>query len=82
MRNKLLLMVFCFATFTMQAQNNYRLLLHSGTMQPTANVESFINESAVPSNELVNGYYYRLIQFNSIPTATEKVKSGFAPPGV
>lgn len=65
-------MVWCIAAFTAQAQNDHRLLLHSGTMQPIANVESFINESAITSGEIVNGYYYRLIQFNSIPTDIEK----------
>ena len=74
MRFKLLLFVCCFCNLTIQAQHDYRLLLQSGMMMPSANVESFINAAPVNRNELFNGYYYRLIQFNDIPVQADKEK--------
>ena len=72
MRIKILVLMLCVIAINVNAQNNSRLLLQSGAMQTTVNVESFISESAVARQDIFNGYYYRVIQFNSIPTETEK----------
>ena len=72
MKFKLLLLAFCICNLSIQAQHDYRLLLQSGVMMPEANMETFINASPVTSNEIFNGYYYRIIQFNDIPTQADK----------
>ena len=72
MKHKLLLIAFTLFVLSASAQNDYRLLLQSGTIQPAANTTTFINESNDDQQELFNGYYYRLIQFNTIPTAADK----------
>ena len=58
MKYKLLLLL-CIGALTTYAQNNYRLMLQSGTMQPAVNAEAFINETEIPQSDLFNGYYYR-----------------------
>ena len=74
MRYKLLPFAFSLFVLSAVAQNDYRLLLQSGTMQTNANTASFVNEPIVDQQDVFNGYYYRLIQFNSIPTVAEKNK--------
>ncbi|MEP7263292.1 MAG: S8 family serine peptidase [Bacteroidota bacterium] len=70
--NRLLLMLAaCFIFMQSDAQNN-RLLLQSGTMLPGNNVSQFIADDSPVQQEIFNGYYYRIIQFNSIPTSAEK----------
>ncbi|MBL7923756.1 MAG: S8 family serine peptidase [Bacteroidia bacterium] len=62
---------------TVFAQQDNRLYLQSGTVQTEANLESFIS-SAVPA-DVFSGYYYRFLQFNSLPTNDQKAamaKSG------
>ena len=72
MKNKFLLFLLCLANLSAIAQNDYRVSLQSGSMKPSANVESFINESVIGQDDIFNGYYYRLIQFNSIPDEAAK----------
>ena len=72
MRIKLLVLILFVISINAKAQNDNRLLLHSGAMQTPTNVESFISDSPVAVEEIFNGYYYRIIQFNGIPTAVEK----------
>lgn len=65
---KVLFLLLCIVS-SGYAQKN-AILLHSGTMQPSPNLEEFIQ---LPSpNDVVNGYYYRLLQFNAIPNAQQK----------
>jgi PKD repeat protein len=52
------------------AQQNTSLYLQSGTVQPPSNLSEFIAENS-PS-DVFNGYYYRLIQFNSLPGMNEQ----------
>ncbi len=54
------------------AQNDNRILLHSGALTPSANLEDFIKEQSPSANEIFNGYYYRFIQFTSIPNMHQK----------
>jgi len=49
-------------------QPSNRIMLLSGALQPEANLESFIHEQLPSAAEQVDGYYYRLIQFNNIPS--------------
>jgi PKD repeat protein len=71
MKRSLLLLAACVCMLTTHAQQN-RLLLQSGTMLPANNVEYFVNDNSPQPGEIFNGYYYRIIQFNSIPTSEEK----------
>jgi len=52
------------------AQQDHSIKLQSGAMQTSSNLEIFV-QSAQPT-DLFNGYYYRLIQFNSLPSAAQK----------
>ncbi|MBK7965224.1 MAG: S8 family serine peptidase [Bacteroidetes bacterium] len=52
------------------AQQNTSIYLQSGTVQPASNLSEFIAETS-PS-DVYNGYYYRLIQFNSLPGMSEQ----------
>jgi len=51
---------------------DYRLLFQSGALTPDENLEQFISAPGADATELVNGYYYRLIQFKDIPSAEKK----------
>ncbi|MBK9639160.1 MAG: hypothetical protein IPO63_15700 [Bacteroidetes bacterium] len=52
------------------AQQNTSIYLQSGTVQPTSNLSEFIAEAS-PS-DVFNGYYYRFLQFNSLPGIAEQ----------
>ncbi|MEP7168968.1 MAG: hypothetical protein ABI855_06310, partial [Bacteroidota bacterium] len=54
------------------AQQDNRIMLHSGATLPAANLEQFITNGQPDAGEIVEGYYYRFIQFNSIPTDAVK----------
>src|SRR5215210_3244983 len=54
------------------AQQDFRIMLHSGASLPAANLEQFINNGQPSPGEIFEGYYYRFIQFNSIPTEVQK----------
>ncbi len=64
-------MVILFAAMSTFAQD-YRMMFQSGTAQPTPNLEQFIAEPAVGVSEIFNGYYYRYLQFNTLPTQEQK----------
>jgi hypothetical protein len=64
-----LIILFSIGAF---AGTDYRILFQSGAIQAPANLEVFISAPPVPSQETVNGYYYRLLQFVSIPALEEK----------
>lgn len=49
------------------------LLLQSGTVHPPANTEEFISTS-ISNDEIVDGYYYRIIQFSEYPDNVLKSK--------
>jgi hypothetical protein len=49
------------------------LLLQSGTIYPQNNIDEFIG-SDISVTDVVNGYYYRLIQFENFPDDIQKEK--------
>ena len=49
------------------------LLMQSGKIYPEANIAAFINEEISPT-EIIDGYYYRIIQFSCIPDDMLKEK--------
>lgn len=73
--HKLLVLSFCFGLgwggFAF-AQNPYSLLLESGTVNLPANYDQESQFRMVPYADLVDGRYYRYLQFNQIPTQQER----------
>lgn len=65
-----LIAVGIFLSTVSIAQQNTSLYLQSGTVQPASNLSEFIAEAS-PS-DVFNGYYYRVIQFNSLPGMAEQ----------
>ena len=61
-------------SFGQQAQVNYQILLKSGDIQIEANMERFIKASVINQSEVVEGRYYRLMQFFEIPMQDKKEK--------
>jgi hypothetical protein len=49
------------------------LLLQSGFIYPPDNVDEVISETTLPE-EIVNGYYFRIIQFKDYPDENQKVE--------
>lgn len=73
LKNYLLIVIaMSLLSVPMFAQNskydgNYNVLLKSGTIQMESNLNGFIQNPTVTTNETVNGYFYRFLQFKSIP---------------
>lgn len=57
---------------SVNAQNNNELHFKSGTITPVSNINQLTNNTSFDQNELVNGSYYRIIQFNELPTNSQK----------
>ena len=52
-------------------QEKYTLVLNTGQYVPVENFEDFLRAPGINNSEIVNGNYYRIIQFFEIPTAAE-----------
>lgn len=68
MIKKTLFSIFLFANLYVFSQS-YSIHLQSGVFTP---IENNLSDVRWSNNELVNGYYYRFIQFKNIPTNEEK----------
>ncbi|MDF1676906.1 MAG: hypothetical protein P1U44_14425, partial [Vicingaceae bacterium] len=53
---------------SVNAQNNNKLHFKSGDVTPINNVNNLSNNNGFTQGELVNGNYYRIIQFTKIPS--------------
>ena len=71
MLKRFLFILMLFTTTIAMAQTDYRLMFLGKAVLPTENLNSFIQEK-VSENDIYNGYYYRIIQFYSVPTQAEK----------
>lgn len=60
--------------------NNQPLLFQSGSYTPESNVNALSNHAKYSPEELVEGSYYRIIQFSKIPT--NKIKEQLASNGI
>lgn len=56
---------------TLMAQTDNRIMHLHGAFTPSNNISEFVG-STIPLSDVYNGYYYRYIQFNNIPTQTQK----------
>ncbi len=81
MKRLLVLLVFYFSAVTIASSQDPSgaLLLYSGTVYPSENLDRFLSES-ISNDEIVNGYYYRIIQFNEFPD--ENLKKEIASSGI
>jgi subtilisin family serine protease len=71
--SKAVLFILCFYVFTVNAQNNKEILLKSGNYTLESNIDKIIaNSNPYTQSELVNGNYYRIIQFKTIPNQIQK----------
>jgi hypothetical protein len=77
---KVLLPVILFISIATKANNpSDALLLNSGTIYPQGNINEFISEE-ISANEIVDGYYFRIIQFSDFPD--EKIKKEINASGI
>ncbi len=60
------------ATFLSASGQSFTLLLKSGNRVPTANLEAFISQPDVQPDEVVDGKFYRFIQFYEMPSDAKK----------
>ena len=74
MKILLILMVTIILPFRAFPGNKYDIILKTGTITTTANLEQFISNPSLNSGEIFSGKYFRVIQFNSIPTTDQKAK--------
>ena len=66
-----LLFSFLMVFVNLQAQHSYEILLQTGTIVPDENVKTFIDHQTIPQSEVIEGHFYRLLQFEKIPTNAE-----------
>ena len=55
-----------------QNQQDYQLLLRAGEFEPQANLKDFLSQPGVDPAEQYLGQYFRIIQFEEIPTAEKR----------
>jgi len=66
------LCLFGALSYTTFASNKYDLLFKSGKVATVNNLEQFIANPSIQNIELFGNKYFRIIQFNSIPTEAQK----------
>jgi len=59
-----------FLSTSIFAQNNYEVLLQSGTEFFPENARDYVDEATLSADEIVDNHYYRLLQFYAIPSST------------
>ena len=64
--NPIVLLLLCLTT-GMYAQDNMAVLLHNGTTFFPENAREYAQSATIGSNEMIDGHYYRMLQFNEIP---------------
>jgi len=76
MKTKIYLLIFLFTSFALfsnaQKREKYDIMLASGTVKPVSNVDQ-LSTMRINSSEIVDGKYFRIIQFLEIPTDQEKL---------
>ena len=65
-----LLILTMISSNPLSAQQDYRIKLQSGAIQPSSNLEQFL--LSPKAKDVYNGYYYRFIQFESLPNVAQK----------
>ncbi|HNP49508.1 MAG TPA: hypothetical protein PKL85_11760, partial [Bacteroidia bacterium] len=84
MKSVSIIVMICGLMFTGQfaiaanpENNRNQILLKSGVITTTENISGLVNES-LQSGEIVQGRFYRIVQFNSVPdkSAKESMQAG------
>ncbi len=65
-----ILLIISFSA--LNAQNNKSIQFKSGNYIPQTNINEIVNQVSYSADELVNGNYYRIIQFATIPSTQQK----------
>lgn len=68
MKKTFTLFLFFLIFSNLSAQIDYKILLSSGEITPTENVQDFVQKSTIAAQENYDGYYYQIIQFFEVPT--------------
>ena len=63
-------LVFVLAFIHLQAQD-HQLYLTGGTQTPPANLDTYLRTVEIGADEVFDGYYLRLVQFETLPTAAQ-----------
>lgn len=72
MKKTSLLSLFTLAFLSAIAQQtDFRILFKSGNVETTPNLQNFLS-AKVSASETVNGHYYRIVQFQNIPSTETK----------
>ncbi len=66
----ILIIFFTFLSSFSFAQEKYTLILNTGKHIPIANFEDYIRQPNIQNAEILNGKYYRMVQFFEIPNET------------
>ncbi|MFK8007954.1 MAG: S8 family serine peptidase [Saprospiraceae bacterium] len=64
----LFLFFLCLISLNLSAQVEYKILLSSGEITPSENIQDFVQNSTIADKENYDGYYYQIIQFFEVPT--------------
>ena len=70
----ILLVLLCSGVniYSQKHIGNFEQLFLKGTKTPVPNFDTFLLDAAVDRDEIVDGYFYRFVQFNAIPTEDEQ----------
>lgn len=69
---KFLLPLLLLGSFIDLSGQSYTLLLKSGPRVPAANIDDFVAQPDIQSDEVIDGKYYRFIQFYNMPAEAQK----------
>ncbi len=70
----LITIVLCIITLQGFSQSNQTINLKSGSYSLSENIDKVIDGQPVNDSELINGYYYRIVQFDAIPDNDQRLK--------
>ena len=65
--NPLLLLLLLFVSISVFSQNRTEVLLHTGNTVFPENVSEYVQTATIGSEEMIEGHYYRLLQFYNLP---------------
>ncbi len=68
-----LLCLLAFISLQVNATGNYDLLFKSGSVTTEQNLEQFIASPGIEPGDIFGDEYFRIVQFNSIPTAEQRM---------
>jgi PKD repeat protein len=63
-----ILLILLFASSALSASGKYDILLKSGKVTYEPNLDNFLNNPNIQESEIYQGNYFRLVQFNNIPS--------------